>query len=334
MDRLNQQLDELNGSNLNWRTGAHDGIKAFNKTTGAGQILRTIGVAATGAGLINSLVNPATDNDLVNTLKVISDAAGLSQRMIELADGRGWIGNRGAQGGLSTHFGSSGAPAVKFLGVLSSGFDFYNAYNAAQNGDPVGASLHAVTGAGVITAALGTSTIAGPIGLGVMGAGILGQMIWSDHKASVEFQTPASAAFLEAAGFSPDAAEALSDQSGDGFSPVPILAHYAELSGYDLQDIADRDRFLQWINGMSGEQLEVLRDNLHHTLDEIDGDLTRFDLTHGDDATYIEGSTSEINNPRIRTERNRIERGDSAPMSVAQLEAAMDALGIGALPAA
>lgn len=305
--QLNEKLDNLTGT---------DGAKTFNKTTFPGQLLRTIGVAATGASLFSSLGAAENNPSLKNNLKVLIDIAGLAQKTIELTEGFGALGSDSRSAQL---FGSSSKPAVKFLGVLGSAFDFINAYEAAKAGDNVSAGLSAAAGAGGVMAALGTGTIAGPIGLTIVGAAVVSQMIWNDVKSSNIYMNETSANFLRHAGFDQDAANALVDQSGDGHSPVPILVKYAELKGFNMDDPAHQRAFVDWVNNIPPDNLAALRDNLHHTLDEIGGDVSKFNATAPNDAERI----------RDTKERPWFARGgDARPESAAQLDAMLPILEI------
>jgi hypothetical protein len=316
---MNRKLNNLTST---------DGIKAFNKTAFPGQLLRTIGVAGTGVSLFASVGMTDANPNLKNQLKVLIDSAGLAQKTVELMEGLGALGSDARSAQL---FGSSSKPAVKFLGVLGSTFDFVNAYEYYQNGDHLSAGLSATAGVGGVTAALGTGTIAGPIGLTIVGGAVIAQMIWNDVRNSNIRMNDVSAEFLQHAGFSEDAASALVDQSGDGHSPVPILVRYADLKGLDMDTSAGQQAFVDWINGMPADKLATLRDNLHHTLDDIDGDFDQFGVTAEDDLQYI-WSSQQDGVPAYTTyvsfEKDKILSGDSSPSSAVQVDAALQTLGI------
>lgn len=321
-EQLNARMTQLN-QDLN-------DVRSFDKSTFPGQFLRTIGVAGTGVSLFASMGMAEANPNLKNNLKVLIDSAGLGQKTIELMEGLGVLGSdsRSAQ-----VLGSSSKPAVKFLGVLGSSFDFINAYEFYKSGDHVSAGISAAAGAGGVTAALGTGTMAGPIGLAIVGGAVIAQMLWNDVRQSNVHMNGVSADFLQHAGFERDAAEALVDQSGEGYSPMPILVKYAELKGLDMDDPAGQQAFVDWINDMPADKLATLRDNLHHTLDDMNGDLGQFGATAEDDLYYTWSSQQDgVPTPYkyVTYEKDAILSGDSSPSSAAQVDAVLRTLGIGA----
>jgi spore germination cell wall hydrolase CwlJ-like protein len=275
VDTFNKEVEKLTGPN---------GSKSFHKSEFPGQVLRTIGLAGNIASLFASANTAEANPSLKNNLKILIDTAGIAQKTIELSEGLGALDSGSNSAKL---FGSSTKPAVKVLGALGAAFDFWNAYDYAKAGDNVSAGLSAAAGAGTIAAAVGTGTMAGPIGLAVVGAAVIGQMIWDDIKQSNIHMNETSANFLQHAGFDKEAATALVDQSGDGHSPVPILVKYAELKGFNMEDPTHQRAFVDWINNIPPENLAALRDNLHHTLDEIGGDVSKFNATAPNDADRI-----------------------------------------------
>ncbi|APG87273.1 hypothetical protein SAMCCGM7_pC0067 (plasmid) [Sinorhizobium americanum CCGM7] len=320
MATLNGDLNDLKSSS---------GVRSFANTTGPGQMLRLIGLAATGASVANSATAAQTNPTLRNNLKVVIDAVGLGQRTVEILGG---MDHLNADSAAVRHFGSSSRPAVKFLGALSGGFDAWVAFDYFKAGDPLMGSLSAAAAGGTIMAALGTGTMFGPAGLVIVGAAVVGQMIVADTRDSNTYMTETSKRFLAHSGLNETAAGALVDQSGDGHSPVPILARYAELKGFRLDQPADRRRFIDWLNGMPKEGLEKLRDNLHHTLDAFGGDPAKLAASAGSDANYTdpqrlnEGYVSgEIYVPSIAAE---IRAGNGSPSSVRQIDVALSELGI------
>lgn len=318
------QLDsDLNGLR------SSSGIQSFANSTVPGQLLRMVGVAATGATLANSATNLQNDPTLKNGLKVVIDAVGLGQRTIEILGGMDRLDTDSA---AVRHFGSSRTPAVKFLGALSGGFDAWNAVDYFRAGDPLMGGLSAAAAGGTVMAALGTGTMFGPAGLVIVGAAVVGQMIVTDTRASNVYMTDASKHFLEHAGLDEDVAGALVDQSGDGFSAVPLLARYAEMKGFELDQPADRQQFIDWLNNMPHESLEALRDNLHHTLDDFGGDISKLTPTADNDFQYTD--PEELNYQYTGTPvyvpslADSIRSGDAHPSSVAQIDVVLSQLGI------
>jgi hypothetical protein len=307
LSTLNTEVEKLTGPN---------GVKSFHKSEFPGQVLRTIGLAGNIASLFSSASTAEANPSMKNNLKILIDSAGVAQKTIELAEGLGALDSGSNSAKL---FGSSTKPAVKVLGALGAAFDFWNAYDYAKAGDNFSAGLSAAAGAGTIAAAVGTGTMAGPIGLAVVGGAIVTQMIWDDIKQSNIHMNETSENFLKHAGFDQEAAHELVDQSGDGHSPVPILVKYAEHKGFNMDDPAGQQAFVDWINNIPPENLAALRDNLHHTLDEIGGDVSKFNATAPNDEQRIWDTQQRPWFART---------GEARPESAAQLDAMLPILEI------
>jgi hypothetical protein len=264
---------------------ALDAIKGFEKTTAAGQLLRGAGLALAGVGVLASIERAGADPSLKNSLRALVDAAGLGQKGAELLAGLSRADSQSVLGRLG------GSAASKFLGVLTAAMDVWNAADAFANGDIPSGVLYGVGAGGGVLAAFGAGSVAGPIGIGLVVVSVVGLAVWNGVKEANRHEPDsdggASMRFLQHAGFSAEAARALCDQSGEGYSPVPILARYAELRGLDLSDAADRQRFVDWIDAMPPERLAALRDSLHRTLDEFDGDATRLQASADGDAQAV-----------------------------------------------
>ncbi|WOS65771.1 LysM peptidoglycan-binding domain-containing protein [Sinorhizobium fredii] len=321
MATLNDDLNDLKSSS---------GLRSFASTTGPGQMLRLIGLAATGASVANSATMAQNNPTPRNNLKVVIDAVGLGQRTVEILGG---MDHLNADSAAVKHFGSSSRPAVKFLGALSGGFDAWVAFDYFKAGDPLMGSLSAAAAGGTIMAALGTGTMFGPAGLVIVGAAVISQMIVADTRDSNNYMTDTSKRFLAHADLNETAAGVLVDQSGDGHSPVPILARYAELKGYSLDQPVDRQRFIDWLNGIPKDRLETLRDNLHHALDEFSGDPAKLAATAGTDESYTDSKhlneryvSGQVYIPSLT---DKIRNGDAAPASATQIDVVLAELGIG-----
>jgi len=292
-------------------------LKGFDKTSLPGQLLRGVGLGLAGVGLLASIERAGLDPSLRNDLRVLVDSAGLGQKGAELLAGLTKADDASTLGKLG------GSAASKFLGVLTAALDIWSSADAFGKGDIPSGILFGVGAGGGLLAAFGSGSIAGPIGIGLVVVSVLGLAVWNGIKEANkhEFDNDGgtSMRFLLHAGFSQAAAHALVDQSGDGHSPVPILARYAELKGLNLEDPAQRQTFVDWINTMQPEQFEVLRDNLHHTLDDIDGDVSRFHATADDDAIVV---------PDTQSRPHFAAFGDATPRSAAQLDAVLGVLSI------
>ena len=196
-------------------------------------------------------------------------------------------------------FGKFGSTASgRVFGFLSAGFDAWNAADAFFGAKPdavkgalyttsaVGGTLAAVSGTS-FAASLGIGAWGGPVGIGLVVVSALGLSLKDRVDQSNLHMNGTSAAFLQHAGFSEAASNALVDQSGEGWSPMTMLQRYAEAKGYRLDDPAHRQPFVDWVNNMPADKLDKLRDQLHFALDDFDGDVGRL----GNDPTVYRPTT-------------------------------------------
>lgn len=307
------------------KTLNHELAKAgpFSGSTFPGQLLRGIGLGLAGVGFLASTSKAINDPSVKNTLKALSDAAGLGQKGTELLVGLGKVDANSRIGAL----GSKGA--AKFLGVLGAGFDAWSAVDSFGKGDTESGLLYSAGAVGGVMLALGSGPV-GWIGLALVGASAIGLWLWDGHKANSthepRWDDGRSMRFMQKAGLNEDAARTLADQSGEGYSPLPLLAQYAEHKGLDLQKPEDQQRFADWINGLSSDQLTALKDRANLTQDKIDGDLTAFGATSPDDASW--------QNERVTytSHRDGYElKAKSPTLSAAQLDMMLQTLGVAAL---
>lgn len=157
------------------------------------------------------------------------------------------------------------------------------------------------------------------IGAGIVLVGTGIHMKYDQVKKANEYQTDITIGFLQHAGFSETAAQALSDQSGEGYSVLPLLERYANSRGLDLDDAADQQAFVDWINAMPADRLGVLRDNLHRSLDEVDNDLAQIPDASEDDEFFAFNNTDR---PHFTYS------GYATPLSMNQLDVTLDILGL------
>ena len=276
----------------------------------------TLGMLLGGVGLLASTGTAMSDPSLKNWLKAAGDGLGLTQKGLELAVGMGKIN----EGSL---LGKAGASLVgRVLGAGMAVFDVWSAVESAQQGDYTSAGLYGAGAVGGVTAALFTGPI-GWAGLAVVGISAAGLWVWNGVKESRKHEPDSDGGtamrFLQHAGLNESAARALTDQSGDGHSVMPLLNRYAELKGMKLDDPVQQKKFIDWINGMQPEHLAALRDNLHETADDIDGDPAKFNATADGDRYVV---------PDIAARPWFTRMGDHGPESVAQLEAQLQVLQI------
>ncbi len=320
MSTLNTELGAI-GESVTGRHGfdpadANRGLKAFDKSTVAGQALRGLGLVLGGVGLLASTGTATNDPTLKNWLKVAGDGLGMTQKGLELAVSFGKV----EQGSLLGKVG--GSLVGRVLGASMAVFDVWSAVESAQKGDYTSAGLYGAGAAGGVMAALWTGPV-GWAGLALVGISAVGLGIWNSVKEANKHEPDSdggtSMRFLQHAGLSEGAARALTDQSGEGHSVMPLLNRYAELKGLKLDDPAQQKQFIDWLNGMPSDELAALRDNLHHTADDLDGDPSKFNATAANDEWTLQDMTQRPWFTRT---------GVQGPESVAQLEAQLALLGL------
>ncbi|MDI5936071.1 LysM peptidoglycan-binding domain-containing protein [Halomonas kalidii] len=261
---------------------------------------RTSALAIVGSGLANAMEAYGEAPSLRNALQVSIETARVGVDGAQLVDAL----LHPAEGSRATHGLKLGG---KFVHVLGAGLAGADALVRLNQGDVVGAGLNAAVAGGVGYAVFGTSSLAGPIGFGIATVATLiqfGRDAYQTAQHNSRFETQTTADFLAHAGFSEEAAEALIDQSGEGHSVVPLLMRYGELHGLTPEQT------VAWVNSIpKGENgtvmLAALRDNLHNTLDEFDGDVTQFD-EHADGFELASPSLGESRSGSL-TPRSRFE---------------------------
>lgn len=181
------------------------------------------------------------------------------------------------------------------LGAAQTIVGFYDAGTRLANGD-VGGSLATATGAvgsGMLTAyALGWGSAAlGPLGLGLVVFSSFALAHTQRISESNKYMDGTTTKFLEDLGFDKEAAGVLSDQSGEGYNVLPLIAAYGDSNGWSRAETLER------INNMTADQLVAFRNVLNHTLDEVDGDISKITATGPTDSVWTnpEGSTINMN---------------------------------------
>ena len=256
------------------------GIKGFESGTGIGQLFRGLGVATTSFSFLNSTNRAFNEpGSYANWLKAGADTFGLTQKTADL------LVARGADGTMTKAVGS--ALAGKIATGLTGVADAALAFKAASEGDYATAALWGASAAGSgLMLASGAGVIGawgGPVGIALVALAAVGIGLVAKTSESNKHMNQTSADFLQHAGFKPEVAGALVDQSGEGHSPVPILEKYAEGKGYELRDPQQRQQFVDWVNNMPIDKLEHIRDWLHQSLDDFGGDAGKL----GSDTTVL-----------------------------------------------
>ncbi|PMR71315.1 LysM peptidoglycan-binding domain-containing protein [Halomonas heilongjiangensis] len=271
---------------------------------------RASALSIVGSGLANAIDAYGDDPSLRSALQVSIETARVGVDGAQLVDAL-----------LTGGEGSRVTPGLKlggkFVHLFGAGLAGVDALVRLNEGDVVGAGLNAAVAGGVGYAVFGTSSLAGPIGFGIATVATLvqfGRDAYQTAQHNSRFETQTTADFLAHAGFSEEAAQVLIDQSGEGHSVVPLLMSYGELHGLTPEQT------VEWVNSIpEGENgtvmLAALRDNLHNTLDEFDGDVTQFD-EHADGF--------ELASPSLGESRS----GSLTPRSMFELDAILPQLDI------
>ena len=277
--------------------------KAFNKTTLPGQLLRGVGVAFAGAGLINSYEKfNANPSDPQNGIKLLLDSAGFAQKNSELLVGLGVVDKQSAIGQFGGEWKFLGrASAGDLIGGVSAVLDGVSAVRSGfglgvpqDTGKAIFSATTAVGGGLTVAPAFGAAAWLGPVGLGVTAVGVLGGAIYNAHEDAHKYEA-ASSSFLQAAGYNANAASALSSRDGllsgaAGAAQMPFLAKYAEMKHLGT------DQLMSWVNSLSPSQLKDLSGCLLQTAGDAHGDTGQF--TNGPpQTTYIVDYSSGMATP-------------------------------------
>ena len=244
-------------------------IDGFEQTTGIGKLFRAIGLATAATGLLNSANGAPGSGDpvdkTINLSKIGIDSVGLTRDTASLL---------GVDNKLTSQ------QVGQMVNRLSMAANVALGAKAFSKGEhATAAALWGTTAAtGAVTLASGAlGAWAGPVGFAVAVTGMMAFNQAAKVDASNKYmKDPATALFLQGAGFTPEATKALVDQSGESHSPVPLLVRYAELKGYDMTDAKQQQKFVKWVNDMPIGQLENLRQRAHKTLDHFGGDVDKF----------------------------------------------------------
>ena len=298
-----------------------DSVRAFQADMPGGLALRLVGVAGASASLANSGRLAVEDPTYATAGKALFEAVGLAQKGLEIAAA---YNEKVSASGWNTVFGSSRTPAVKVLGSVTSAFDFYSAYRAAESGDTRGAVLYSVSGAGGIAAAAGSGSWLGPVGITVSVLATLALMQHQKAQYASQYETPETVEFLKHAGFSESVAQTLSNQSKEGYSIVPLLARYAAEKGLDVKDEHDQKTFVSWVNDMSPERFDALAGTLRNAIDSHGGNASTFPVSD----PAIDGRVKQMLDDRWIDGEKEYMSAISSVATFVQLDTALDQMGI------
>ncbi|MGO1073496.1 hypothetical protein [Lysobacter sp. CA199] len=295
--------------------------------------LRLVGNAAPAAALVDSLTQLAGEPDLGNSLTFVGELANVTKAGAESLVALGV----GAQDGKlaflagqhATGWSSLTNKALGAVGLLGDGVKVFQSTAEGKYGK---AALELV---GLSGAAIPIFVSGGPatlIGGGLVVGSMLAVNQYEHVEASNRFDTAATRELLTKLGLESDAADSLADQSANGHSPVDLLTFYASSRGLTPEQTRT------WINNIDATRvdggkspLDLLRDNLHLTLDAIDGDPSKLPATDpNSDTDFLDHSevSGGYRGGRIKNGETLIREGNRAPESMQQIDQMLDVLGI------
>ena len=288
-----------------------DGLEKFGATDPLGVAFRAIGLANGAVSVYGSIDALASDPTLERAARAFVDGAGLLRDgVVTLGD----VGVLGKDNFLLRRFGA-GTTAGRLLGTAGLALGAVSVIRDIEEGDWSQAAVGTIGLGGAAWATFGASAYAGPWGIGIaLGAAAFSigidqyrRVIDSNRYTGVEARDA-----LDVVGFDEDAQFSLADRSGEGFGAVQLLYRYGKLHGLDGAET------IEWINALPKEQLDFVRDRLHHTLDKYDGDVERFAATADEDG-YVTSVIESSPNPPLYA---------LTPLSAASADAILEAEGI------
>lgn len=177
----------------------------------------------------------------------------------------------------------------KGFGVLALAFDAYNIADSIKKGDYASAGF---SGASAVGGAL--MIFGGPVGVGVgaviVGASIIGELLWTKHENSVKYESDGARAFLQGAGINPDLANELINNDSDGRSPAPVFTALAEKLGVDPKEYFDylsklppdrAKQLMEYAHGVDPDDKGVYPVNKDGGFDNDLGDIAYWMINNG-----------------------------------------------------
>jgi hypothetical protein len=223
-----------------------------------GLFLERIGTMFAVAGFVSASSNLKNDPNLLNGIDTIINAGEVYNALVPKG---GKFGEKIAQAVGFESFG-------KVLGAAGAAVDGVRAVTAFSDKRYADSAFSGAAAAGTLLATFGGAAWTGPVGVALIGVGVFGKMQYDKVKESNKNMNETTARFLGFAGFDPDAARALSDQTKNGVSAVPLIMEIGKAKKMSTeQTVAE-------INQMSENQLKNYRDDLHFVLDYFGDDKT------------------------------------------------------------
>lgn len=308
-DNLIKPGDSLEDQELKLQTINNElnQLKALDKTTPAGQLLRTVAVAYVLDSFINSTKSLASAkggwNTTIDTLNTLAGAAGLVQKGANLGVGLGWVSGKNFftriakdpyNGSISAFSGT--VELVQGVGQLEGWFGqdqntidgalsiaggygslLYGASQFSNSGamSALAAATSDELPEGIAVTAGELSATLGLVGVGLAAVSTIGELAYTDISNDHANQA-ATMSFLEGSGaYSKAAAGALSGQDGvlsgaGGASGLPFLAKYASLEHMSTAQLQT------WVDSLNSSQLHTLDQCLLQTAGDCHGNVANF----------------------------------------------------------
>lgn len=252
---LNAELDEL---------------PSLGSSTPTGILFRGLGLSASIVGAYGSTKDFVDDPSVNAAIDALVADGGA---VVGVIDAGSDVGAFADDSSLVSRLGGN-SPFGRALGFAGLGLSTIGVIEDFSEGDFVNGSLGAFGAGGTAWALFGSSTWAGPVGaaIGLTAAiGSVGYNQYTKVSKSNDYTGEEAADFLVHAGFDADTADALTDRSGEGFSPVPAFMAYGQEQGWT------RQQTIEWLNAMAPDTLTESRDLFHHQLDAVEGDLSKLE---------------------------------------------------------
>lgn len=269
---------------------------------------------STGESLDRFLDDPGAGTGF----ELLIDAADLGVSGAEVMRSHGLLGGRSALVNAGQ----------RFLFVVGAGVSTLDAFERIGDGDWAGAGLNGVIAGGMVHAAFA----GGPAGVGAAAVAqvvLIGYDGWRTAQHNNRFENDAQQAFLAASLLDDDTAAVLHDTSGGAVSPVPFLLRYSEFGGLSVE------QSIAYLNSLSTEQLTLVRQASHHTLDELGGDPGAFAASDADDDAAFQAALDEsgISPENVYEHAPAVDPSngrdvDGNPVTAAQFDALLARIGI------
>ena len=261
-------------------------VKAFARDTLQGLLFRGFAVGLASLNLYNNARKFMDKGDVQSGVQAFAAGADLAHKGSEWLVGLGIVDKASAIGKFGGGWRLMGrASAGDLVSVISAGIEGFSGarslfgWGVEQDTGSAMFSFASAAGSGLISAqAFGAAAWTGPVGVGVTAVALVGKEIYKDAKDAHKYEA-ASKKFLIAAGYKPEAAEALSKR-GDypglaaGMGQMPFLAKYAEFKYAEFKEKMTPEGLRDWINGLSPDQVNNLSELVLFTLqqgDRLDG---------------------------------------------------------------